>query len=196
LSGLKKIIDSDLTYLVKMGNKEAFRVLFERYAPKIYNFALSYLRNEQEAEEMVQDVFLKIWEKREHLDKSKNIKSFIFKIAVNSIYDLIRRKNIEGAFRDFIRDNHEEGLESTWHTVIFEEMLANINELVKEMPAQQQRIFRLSRIDGMPNDIIAEKLNLSKRTVENQLYRALAFLKKHFNRESVYAILFFYLWFS
>jgi len=196
LSGLKKIIDSDLTYLVKMGNKEAFRVLFERYAPKIYNFALSYLRNEQEAEEMVQDVFLKIWEKRKHLDKSKNIKSFIFKIAVNSIYDLIRRKNIEGAFRDFIRDNHEEGLESTWHTVIFEEMLANINELVKEMPAQQQRIFRLSRIDGMPNDIIAEKLNLSKRTVENQLYRALAFLKKHFNRESVYAILFFYLWFS
>jgi len=173
LSGLKKIIDSDLTYLVKMGNKEAFRVLFERYAPKIYNFALSYLRNEQEAEEMVQDVFLKIWEKRENLDKSKNIKSFIFKIAVNSIYDLIRRKNIEGAFRDFIRDNHEEGLESTWHTVIFEEMLANINELVKEMPAQQQRIFRLSRIDGMPNDIIAEKLNLSKRTVENQLYRAL-----------------------
>jgi RNA polymerase sigma-70 factor (family 1) len=196
LSDLKDISDSNLTYLIKIGNKEAFHVIFERYAPRIYNFALSYLRNEQDAEELVQDVFLRIWEKKEQLDKSKNLKSFIFKIAVNTIYDLIRRRNIEEAFRDFVRHDYEPGIENTWHTVIFEEMLANVNELVKEMPAQRQKIFRLSRVEGLPNDTIARKLNLSKRTVENQLYRALSFLKKHFDKESVFALLFFYLWFS
>jgi len=113
---------------------------------------------------------------------------------VNTIYDLIRRKNIEEAFRDFARHDYEPGVESTWHSVIFEEMLANINELVKKLPAQRQKIFRLSRIEGLPNDTIARKLNLSKRTVENQLYRALIFLKKHFDKESVFALLFFYLW--
>jgi len=194
LSDLKDISDSNLTYLIKIGNKEAFHVIFERYAPRIYNFALSYLRNEQDAEELVQDVFLRIWEKKEQLDKSKNLKSFIFKIAVNTIYDLIRRRNIEEAFRDFVRHDYEPGIENTWHTVIFEEMLANVNELVKEMPAQRQKIFRLSRVEGLPNDTIARKLNLSKRTVENQLYRALSFLKKHFDKESVFALLFFYLW--
>lgn len=196
MSDLKDISDSNLTYLIKIGNKEAFHVIFERYAPRIYNFALSYLRNEQDAEELVQDVFLRIWEKKEQLDKSKNLKSFIFKIAVNTIYDLIRRRNIEEAFRDFVRHDYEPGIENTWHTVIFEEMLANVNELVKEMPAQRQKIFRLSRVEGLPNDTIARKLNLSKRTVENQLYRALSFLKKHFDKESVFALLFFYLWFS
>jgi RNA polymerase sigma-70 factor (family 1) len=194
LSDLKEISDSNLTYLIKIGNKEAFHVIFERYAPRIYNFVLSYLKDEYDAEELVQDVFLKIWEKKEQLDKSKNLKSFIFKIAVNIIYDLIRRKNIEEAFRDFVRHDYEPGIENTWHTVIFEEMLANVNELVKEMPAQRQKIFRLSRVEGLPNDTIARKLNLSKRTVENQLYRALSFLKKHFDKESVFALLFFYLW--
>jgi RNA polymerase sigma-70 factor (ECF subfamily) len=73
-------------------------------------------------------------------------------------------------------------------------MLGNLDVLVKQMPAERQKIFRLSREDGLTNDEIASKLNLSKRTVENQLYRAIAFLKKHFRTDSLVALLFFYLW--
>ena len=183
MSDLKHISDSDLTCLVKIGIKEAFEVLFERYAPRIYSFALSYLKNEPDAEELIQDVFLKIWEKRETLDRSKNIKSFIYKIAVNSIYDLIRHKNIETAFRDFTRENHDEKRENTWDSVIYNEMIANVNELVKLMPVQQGKIFKLSREEGLTNDDISKQLNLSKRTVENQLYRAITFLRKHFYKD-------------
>ena len=102
----RDIIDKDLAQLIKTGNKQAYQKLFEKYAPRIYNFSLSYLRNENDAEELVQDVFLKIWEKRATLDASQNLKAFIFKIAVNTIYDFTRRKNIELAFEDYARLNY------------------------------------------------------------------------------------------
>jgi RNA polymerase sigma factor (sigma-70 family) len=84
MANLEKMNDAELTTLVKRGLKDAYQVLFERYAPRIYCFSLSYLKNEADAEELVQDVFLKLWETREKLDHSKMIKAYIFKIAINS----------------------------------------------------------------------------------------------------------------
>ncbi|SHF39363.1 RNA polymerase sigma-70 factor, ECF subfamily [Mariniphaga anaerophila] len=194
MANLKNTSDTELTYLINAGVKEAFQEIFERYAGRIYQFSLSYLKNEQDAEELVQDVFLKIWEKRESLDKSKNIKAFIFKVAVNSIYDFIRRKNVENAFRDFSRANFEKQSDNTWHQVIFDEMSDNLETLIKQMPPERQRVFRLSREEGLSNEEIASKLNISKRTAENQLYRATTFLKKHFKADSLFAMLFLYLW--
>ncbi len=192
----KDITDTDLVRRIKYGEKNAYQKLFERYAPKIYQFSLSYLKNEADAEELVQDVFLKIWEKREILDSSQNIKAYIFKIAVNTIYDFIRRKNIESAFNDFAQVNFNKSSNDTWDTVIFEEMKTTLNDIIAKMPEQRKRIFRLSKTKGLTNDEIAQKLNLSKRTVENQLYRAIIFLKEHLKNESVFAILFFYIFFS
>jgi len=189
----ENISDSELALRIKAGEKTAFQELFERYAPRIYQFSLSYLKNKADAEELVQDIFLKIWEKREMLDVSKNIKSFIFKVAVNTIYDFIRHKNIENAFNDFARANFETDSNNTWHTVIFDEMTANLKELVAKLPEQQQKIFQLSKEEGLASEEIAEKLNLSKRTVENHLYRAVSFLKENFRRDSFISVLFFYL---
>ena len=165
----------------------------KKYAPKIYHFSLSFLKNEADAEGLVQDVFLKVWEKREILDASQNVKAYIFKIAVNTIYDFIRRKNIESAFNDFAKVNFSKSTNDTWDTIIFEEMQTTLNELVTQMPEQRRKIFRLSKIKGLSNDEIAHKLNLSKRTIENQLYRAIVFLKEHLKNESMFALLFFYL---
>jgi len=193
LKFFENISDSDLAGKVKTGEKNAYQELFERYSPRIYQFSLSYLKNKSDAEELVQDVFLKIWEKRETLDQSKNIESFIFKVAVNTIYDFIRHKNIENAFNDFARANFETDSNNTWHTVIFDEMTANLKELVAKLPEQQQKIFQLSKEEGLASEEIAEKLNLSKRTVENHLYRAVSFLKENFRRDSFISVLFFYL---
>lgn len=189
----KDIDEVHLILLIKQGSKEAFEGLYEKYADRIYHFTLSYLKNGPDAEELVQEVFLKIWEKRETLDQTKNIKAFVFKVAINTIYDVIRRRNIENAFKDFAALNYETESNSTWHTVIYEEMQAKMNRLVKQFPDQRRKIFRLSKEEGLSNEEIAVKLNLSKRTVENQLYRAVSILKEQFKNESLLALFFFYL---
>jgi len=178
---------------LKEGSKEAFNVLFQTFGPKIHVFSLSYLKTEADADELLQEVFLKLWEIRASLDSSKNIKSFLFKICVNLIYDLMRHKNIEQAYRDYSHQNHPSLSENTWHEVIYNDMLNNLETLVTAMPEQRQRIFRLSKEEGLSNDEIAAQLNLSKRTIENQLYRAISFLKEKIGTGSLPALLFFFL---
>ena len=184
--------DTDLAHRIKYGEKDAYRELYERYAPKIYQFSLSYL-NKEDAEGLVQDVFLKIWEKREILDAAKNIKAYIFKIAVNTIYDFIRRKNIENAFNEFAKVNSGSNSNTTWDTVIYDEMKTTLDDLISKMPEQRRRVFLLSKKKGLSNDEIAKKMELSKRTVENQLYRAIIFLKEQLKNHSVIALLLFYI---
>jgi RNA polymerase sigma-70 factor (ECF subfamily) len=189
----ENINDSELALRISDGQKSAYQELFERYAPRIYKFSLSYFKNKTDSEELVQEVFLKIWEKREMLDHSKNIKSFIFKLAVNTIYDFIRRKNIEVAFIEFTKTNFPVESDDTWQSVIFEDMKQNLQDLVEQLPVQQQKIFHLSKTEGLSNEEIAEKLNLSKRTVENHLYRAISTLKEQLKGKSIFVLLFFYL---
>ena len=191
---LEKINDYELTIRVKHGEKDAYNELFQRYAPRIYPFALSYLKSEASAEELVQDVFLKIWEIRDTLDQTKNIKSFIFKIAINTIYDEIRKKNLEYAYQDFVTANADIESNNTWHTIIYDEMLGKMKKLIEQLPEQRRIIFQLSKEEGLSNEEIAKKLNLSKRTVENQLYRAVNYLKKFYQGKSAIALLFFFLY--
>ena len=178
---------------LKDGSKDAFRLMFDEVGPKIYAFALSYLKNEFEAEELLQEVFLKLWEVRSSLDSSRNLKSFLFKICINLIYDFIRRKNIEQVYLDYSEKNNPSSGDNTWHEVIYNDMLNNLQQLIAAMPEQRQRIFRLSKEDGLSNEEIADRLNLSKRTVENQLYRAVSFLKEKINTGSIPALFFFFL---
>ncbi|MGQ7870455.1 RNA polymerase sigma-70 factor [Sunxiuqinia sp. sy24] len=188
----REISDHQLTRFLKEGSKDAFRVLYDRYGTKIHRFALGYLKSEHDAEELVQDVFLKLWDKRHLLNDSGNIKSYLYKVAVNSIYDFIRRKNLEQAFHEFASGATNE-VDSTWDEVVYNDMLAQINQLMEQMPEQRRKIFKLRKEKGLSHEEIAESLGLSKRTVENQVYRATTFLKENLKQNSVLALLFIYL---
>ncbi len=185
--------DKQVIEQLREGSKDAFRLLFDEVGPKIYAFALSYLKNASDAEELLQEVFLKLWEVRSSLDTTKNLRSFLFKICINLIYDFIRRKNIEQVYLDYSGRNNPSSGDNTWHEVIYNDMLNNLQQLIAKMPEQRQRIFRLSKEDGLSNEEIADQLNLSRRTVENQLYRAVSFLKEKIKPGSIPALLFFFL---
>lgn len=186
------ISDNELTKHLNLGSKDAFRILYERYGRRIYLFALGYVKSDADAEELVQDVFVKLWEKRILLDEQKNVKAYLFKIVVNSVYDLIRKRNLEKAFLEYSAQK-EELADDTWNKIIYQDMLQQVNQLVETMPEQRRKIFKLSKEEGLTNDEIATHLALSKRTVENQLYRATLLLKESLKTNMMLALLYYYL---
>lgn len=178
---------------LKEGSQLAFKQLFDRYTPRIYRFAISYLKSDVDAEELVQDVFLKLWEKRETLDEYQNIRAYIFKIAINGIYNLSKKKNYKQIYQEFVKNNFTKGDEFTWNEVVYNELVDSLNLHIDKMPTQRRDIFLLSRKDGLSNQEIANNLSISLRTVENQIYRAVSYLREKLNPSSVFLLLLYYL---
>lgn len=187
------IKDQTLVIQLKDGSQLAFKQLFDRYTPRIYRFAISYLKSDADAEELVQDVFLKLWEKRETLDESQNIRAYIFKIAINSIYNLSKRKNYRQVYNEFVKNNFTQGNEFTWNEVVYNELVDSLNLHIDKMPSQRRDIFLMSRKDGLSNQEIAKNLNISLRTVENQIYRSVSYLREQLKPNSVFLLLLFFL---
>ena len=174
---------------VKDGLASAFDQLYENYANRLYHFALSILKSKQDAEEVVQNTFYKIWEKRHTLERDQPFKSFIFKISYNVTVDLLRERLKEKKYKDnilgkaTINFNLDESIE-------FGDLLDNVNEIVKDLPPRKSEIYQLSRVHQLSYSEIAERLNISVKTVENSINFSLNFIKKRLGEDSLLIILY------
>jgi RNA polymerase sigma-70 factor (ECF subfamily) len=176
------------------GNLLAFNTLYNEYSNRLYRFALGYLKSEDEAEELVQEVFTKIWEKRADLKEELSFKSFLFTIAFNIIRKHFRTKAyLSEYFKTEIRADLDM---QTTQKITYNSLYQYITELVNQLPERRKEIFIKSRFEGLSIKEIAEKLKISHKTVENQLTEALKFIRNKLNRESLSFILFFLLFIS
>jgi RNA polymerase sigma-70 factor (ECF subfamily) len=173
LNEIDNVDDNLLVTRVRQDDKDAFKSLYSRYSKKIYFFSLKYLGNSVEAEELVQSVFINVWENREFLDPTNSVRSYIYKAAVNYIYNYLKKKTIHARFIESQLQQDEIHSNTTYEEVLFHDLEKSINSIVGTLPSQQQKIFQLNRNEGLTHSEIASKLNLSVRTVENQMYRAL-----------------------
>jgi RNA polymerase sigma-70 factor (ECF subfamily) len=170
-------IDKDYVLQLINGNKRAFNCLFQIYHKKLYYFAKGYLKSEKEAEEIVQETFLKIWERKEFLDPELSFHAYLFKIAFNFIQKgLIRNLKNDELKHDLADelmnfDNH------TSNMVNYHFLLQHVNQIIDELPPRQKEIFILRKLDGYSTPEISEKLSLATKTVEAHLTAALKFLK-------------------
>lgn len=176
------------------GNLLAFNSLYRGYSNRLYRFAFGYLKSEDEAEELVQEVFTIIWEKRAELKDELSFKSFLFTIAFNIIRKHFRTKSY--MFEYFKNEVGDDLDFSTSKTVTYESLKQYITELADRMPERRKEIFIKSRLEGFSIKEIAEQLNISHKTVENQLSEALKFIRLNLKRENLSAILFFILFVS
>lgn len=171
------------------GNILAFNTLFREYAGRLYRFAYGYLKNEAEAEELVQDVFTIIWEKRAGLKAELSFKSFLFTISFNIIRKHFRTKAcLAEYFRRGISDDTDI---KTSQDITYDSLYEYIRRLVDQLPDRRREIFIKSRFEGMSIKEIAEELNISHKTVENQLTDALKFIRTNLNREALSVLLYF-----
>jgi RNA polymerase sigma-70 factor (family 1) len=176
------------------GNLLAFNTLFKEYSSRLYRFAYSYLKSEAEAEELVQEVFTIIWEKRAELKEELSFKSFLFTIAFNIIRKHFRTK---AYLSDYLKSETSDDLDmQTSDKITYDSLYKYLNELIDQLPTRRKEIFIKSRLNGQSIREIAEEMNISHKTVENQLSDALKFIRTNLNKESLPALLFFILFIS
>jgi RNA polymerase sigma-70 factor (family 1) len=186
--------EAQLVKSLSKGNLLAFNTLFREYSGRLYRFAYGYLKSEAESEELVQEVFMKIWEKRAELKKELSFKSYLFTIAFNIIRKHFRtRKYISEYFKSRIWDDLDT---ETSQKITYDSLYQYITELVNQLPERRKEIFIKSRFEGLNIKEIAEELEISHKTVENQLTDALKFIRANFNREIISIISFFILFLS
>lgn len=185
------IDERDLLRRVKNDDEEAFRQIFEFYVKKVYQFVYGYLKDKFEAEDVTQNIFQKIWEKRLMIDLNQSFSGFLFTIAYRSVIDHIRKEASKKQW-DRIRDIDAE--ESSSHLTA-DSLLNNhqfeslYQKALNALTPKRKEIFVLSRHEGLSNKEIADKLDISVKTVENHMTAALFTLREFFNNSELVLII-------
>lgn len=177
----------------KEGDAAAFDAIYHKYSKKLYNFAYGLLKDPDSAGEMVQEVFVTLWEKRNQVDITFSFENYIFTIAYNSIRKFFRKKSMENKVKDYLLKNSPEVIESIDGSIIYNELLELANKTIEKLPPKRKTVYKLSRHEGMRIKEIASRLNISTRTAENHLAKALKFLKEELAGISLLTLLFYYL---
>ena len=177
---------------LKSGNKASYKVLYQKYAPRLFMFSKRYLFSDEDAEEIVQEVFLRIWEKRENIDENQSFSSYVIQAAKHRIFNGFRKKVNEQAYIDFVMFGGTAQENFTEHEVAYREIFEKAENAIKSMPPKRQEIFRLSREQGLKNKEISEKLNISIKTVENQMGQALKYLREQLSDYQLLILVFLF----
>lgn len=162
---------------ITAGNIEAFERLFFSYQPRLVYFLTGLTHDKEVSRDMAQDIFLALWRDREKLKEIKSFSSYLFQMARFTVYDYFDRLSISEKYTHELLKNPVIA-ESEEERLFVRELQSIINQTVSQMSPQRQRVYRMSREEGLSNEEIAHRLGLNKRTVENHLTASLAILRK------------------
>lgn len=163
--------------------RKEFEEIFIQYFPKVRTFAAILLKSEQEAEDVAQDIFVKLWEQPD-LWEGNLVRNYLYTMVKNHVFNRIKRKNIESKYIHSQMNLHsweEMGeFKDPLNEIYHEELQLLLKLSLEQMPEKRRQVFEMSRFEYLTNNEIAEKMNLSVRTVEQHIYLALKDLKKLF----------------
>lgn len=170
--------EKELLIGVAAGNEEAFSRLVNLYRNKVFSHALTFVKSYEEAEEITQDIFVKVWVNRHRLPEVKDFKNYLFILGRNHLVSAIRKKVMDTTTND-----DEEDIPGTLllpdHQVEYKETYRHLINGLEQLPPQQKAVFTLSRMENLSHAEIAERLGITKRTVKFHLVQALNFLREY-----------------
>ncbi len=166
------------------GSEYAFEEIYRTYSPRLFGRLLKLVKSEAQAEEILQDVFLKIWEQRNSIDPEKSFRSFLFKIAENKVYDFFRK-----VARDKNLESRLTALSTSDHTVIEaflsgDENLKILQKAVEGLPPQRQQVFRLCKLEGKTYKEVSELLGISVSTISDHIVKATKSIREYFDNKN------------
>lgn len=171
-------VDKNILLKLKSGDNAAFEELYWEYSAKLYNFVCASLPDKDFAPDIVQNVFLKIWERREDIDPEKSFQSYLFTIAKNLIYKQTEQTMQASRYYEEIMKYAGEEDVSTLEKINYHFLKNSVDELLEELPPARRKIFMMSVYEGLTYKEIASRLGISVRTVETQIRRSMLFLRE------------------
>ncbi|WP_367997930.1 RNA polymerase sigma-70 factor [Zobellia uliginosa] len=170
--------------LLRKGDQTAYEALFRIYYDKLLHIAEGYLGSEQEAEDVVQSLFLKVWERKHNFGEVTNLNNYLFTMTKNACLDQLKHEKV----KDLFSKNYSEKKKAIQNQFIMDETASSILEkdlekriklAIEALPQKCKNVFMKSRVEGMNHSEIAKALDISKRTVDNHISNALKHMRLH-----------------
>ncbi|MCG8502665.1 MAG: RNA polymerase sigma-70 factor [Firmicutes bacterium] len=182
---------------IKSGDAEAFNQIFNLYGERLFRFSYGYLKSRAEAEEVVQEVFLRVWNGRKNLNPDLSFKAYLFKIAFRYIHLQFQKISQEQAYRHDIVKASLSMTDDLEKRIDYQSLLELVDKLIDQLPKRQKEVVIKRKKEGIPVKDIAAELGISAKTVENHLTQALKTLRGNLEKEGkVAGLLFFSIFYS
>jgi RNA polymerase sigma-70 factor (ECF subfamily) len=165
------------------GDRQAFATLYSHYAPLLYKLVYPLTnRSKEDAEEIIQELFVNVWDRRDNLLTIQCFRPFIFRLARNRVIDWYRKKESKKDYCTFYSENYAGEAISVTDDLLFEEYYAIAMEAIAKLPSRQKQIFNLRHTRDLSLSEIAGELRISIHAVKKQLYQATRFVKEYLHK--------------
>ncbi|GGF40997.1 RNA polymerase sigma-70 factor [Echinicola rosea] len=188
-------LTDDIAFKIKNNDKNAFYELYQLFHERIYLFCVHYGLKTVDAEEITQDVFVKLWTARQKIDPSKCLKAYLFTIAKNTMLDMFKKQIRQKATKTY-QMQLILPVNNTQNTVEYNELMGLVEKTLTRLPERRRMVFEMSRLQGLSHKEIAAQLDISTKTVENHLTLALQNFREVFQDAQILSLALLALYFS
>lgn len=164
--------------LLVSGEEAAFEFLYKKYVDKVYYFALGLVNSADDAENVTQEVFIKVWESRARIDPAYSFSSYLFTITRNLIFNQHRKKVNERAYLSYIERAFEHSEMGTEKDYFLKELQERIDAAIADLPPMRRKVFEASRVEGLSHKEISAKLGIAEKTIATHIRLALKTMRK------------------
>ena len=171
-------LELDLFRKIQQGDQNSFKSVFDQHYQGLCNYARKFLDDMDTAEEIVQDLFVRFWEKRADMELSTSLSSYLYRSVHNGCLNYIKSQNVRSQHRANVEASSQDGHQDFEDTYATHELSERIANVIESLPEQCRKIFKLKRQENLKNREIAEKLGISIKTVEAQMGKALKILRE------------------
>jgi RNA polymerase sigma-70 factor (family 1) len=178
------------------GDRQAFATLYSHYAPLLYKAVYPLTnKSKEDTEEIIQELFVKIWDRRDNMLTIQSFRPFIFRLARNRVIDWYRKNESQKNYCTFYSENHRDEAVSVTDDLLFEEYYAIAMEAIAKLPSRQKQIFILRHTNDLALSEIAGQLRISLHAVKKQLYQATRFVREYLHKHGEWLVFMLFLFF-
>jgi RNA polymerase sigma-70 factor, ECF subfamily len=170
-------IDSDILLAIRQGNERVFETVFRKHYQALCNYACGILKDMDDAEEVVQSIFMKFWEQRGGIEINVSLKSYLYRAVHNTCLNRLKHLKIQEVHKQYVGNFFEENHDSATNLMDKVELENRIADALEKLPEQCRLIFKMSRFEELKYQEIADRLGLSIKTIENQIGKALKIMR-------------------